>query len=145
MDILAAVGPVLAAVSILIGVYVFRRQMNAQLFVEYTKRYEQVMLSYPEGLRDTRLDSMGVPPPESPELTVAILRYLNLCSEEFYLWERGYLSGDIWRIWESEIRRTLASPLYRREWRKVQAEFASYGEFAKYVADAQRTVVQLVA
>lgn len=141
MGTLTVLGLVLTAVSILIGVYVFRRQMNAQLFLDYTKRYEEVMRSYPEGSRNSRLDSAGVPPPESPELTAAILRYLNLCSEEFYLWKRGYLSGDIWGIWETEMRRTLASPLCRREWPRVQAEFSSYEEFAKYVADAQRCAV----
>jgi hypothetical protein len=128
----------LTAASVLWGVYVYRRQMNAQLFVEYTKRYEEVMRSYPEGVRKLRLDSGAEPPPESEELSSAILRYLNLCSEEFYLWKRGYLAGDIWRIWEGELKRTLSSPLYRRGWRKLASEFESYREFADYVGEAQR-------
>lgn len=138
MELLTTLGLFLTAASILFGVYVFRRQMNAQLFLEYTKRYEEVMRSYPADDRSTRLDSDGEPPSESAELTAAILRYLNLCSEEFYLWRRGYLSTDIWRIWEGEIRRTLASPLYRREWPQLVAEFAAYDEFVRYVRDAQR-------
>jgi hypothetical protein len=137
MDLLTALGLFLTAASILIGVYVFRRQMNAQLFLEYTKRYDEVMRSYPSDLRSARLHSGGEPPPESTELTAAVLGYLNLCSEEFYLWKRGYLSTDIWRIWEGEMRRTLASPLYRREWPKLRAEFATYDEFTRYVLDAQ--------
>ena len=138
MDYLTSLSLVVAATSVLWGVYVYQRQMNAQLFIEYTKRYDQVMQSYPEGVRRIRLHSEGEPPPESGELSAVVLRYLNLCSEEFYLWKRGYLAPDIWRIWVQEMRRTLASPLYRREWPKVASEFESYREFSDYVAEAQR-------
>ena len=137
MDLLTTLGLFLTAASILFGVYVFRRQMNAQPFLEYTKRYEEVMRSYPGDLRSARLHTDGEPPPESTELTAVVLKYLNLCSEEFYLWKRGYLSTDIWRIWEGEMLRTMASPLYRREWPKLRAEFAAYDEFASYVESAQ--------
>jgi hypothetical protein len=137
MEFLNAISPLLTFISIFIGIYVYWRQMNAQLFIEYAKRYEEIMGSYPDGARGFRLHSDGEPLPESSELTTAVLRYLNLCSEEFYLWQRWYLSGDIWRIWENEMRRTLASPLYRREWQKVKDEFASYPEFAEYVSKSQ--------
>ena len=128
-----------AASGLLIGVYVYRRQMNAELFLAYTKRYEGVMESFPGASRSHRLRLDGDPPPESEELTAAVLRYLNLCSEESYLCKRGYLARDIWRIREEELRRTLRSPLLRREWARVRREFGAYTEFARYVDDNQRT------
>ena len=112
--------------------------MNAQLFLEYTKRYEEIMRSYPSEARNARLDLSGQAPPESEDLSAVVLRYLNLCSEEFYLCRKKYLSRDIWQIWERELRRTLRSPLLKREWQKLKVEFASYSEFAEYVETAQR-------
>ena len=125
------------AFGLFLGIVVYRRQMNAQVFLEYTKRYEDVMDSFPESARAARLDISSDPPPESPELTTAVLRYVNLCSEEFYLCKRRYLSKEIWRIWESELKRSLRSPLIRREWAKLGKEFSSYPEFVEYVTQAQ--------
>ena len=136
---LATIASILvAALSLLFAVWVYRRQMNAQLFLEYTRRYEQIMESLPPEERSARLDTTGDPPPESTAVTTAALRYLNLCSEEFYLWRRGYLAGDIWRIWEAEMERTLRSPLLQREWSKLRSEFSSYSDFARYVDSIQR-------
>ena len=47
MEIFNLLGFVLTTGSVLLAIYVFRRQMNAQLFLEYTKRYEQIMEAYP--------------------------------------------------------------------------------------------------
>lgn len=111
--------------------------MNAQLFLEYTSRYELIMSSFPAEARSARLDSSGHPPEQSEDLTTAVLRYLNLCSEEFYLWKRKYLARDIWNIWESELQKTLQSKLLLREWESLRREFESYPEFVEYVERAQ--------
>jgi hypothetical protein len=67
----------------------------------------------------------------------AVLRYLNLCSEEFYLCRCGYLAREVWDIWEAELDRTLWSPIVRREWPELKREFAAYPEFAAYVDERQ--------
>lgn len=134
----AFVSALAAFFAILAAIWTYKRQMNAQVFLEYTARYENVMASFPtDGLR-ARLDLDGQPPEASEQLTLAALRYLNLCSEEFYLWRRGYLAKDIWLIWEAELKRTLRSPLFLREWKSLRREFQSYPEFLEYVDAAQR-------
>lgn len=49
-----------------------------------------------------------------------------------------YLSRHVWRIWEAELKRTLASTLVRREWTRLREEFHSYPEFVEYLEKAQR-------
>ena len=131
------VGVLLTAGGIFLAVRVYRRQMNAQLFLAYTQRYDEIMGAFPADARGLRLDLDGAPPPESPELRLAVLRYLNLCSEEFHLHRQGFLARDIWRIWEAELERTLASPLLRREWPALRREFSATAEFARYVERVQ--------
>jgi hypothetical protein len=123
--------------GLLVAIFVYKRQTNAQIFMEYTRRYEEVMGGLPSHARTARTNSGAVVPPSSDELTYQMLRYLNLCSEEFYLRKRGYLAAEIWGIWEGELRRTLATPLLRREWTTLRQEFASYPEFQRYVDAAQ--------
>ena len=72
------------AAGVVTGVLFYWRQCNAQIFLEYTKRYDEVMNKFPADARRTRLDLFAEPSPESEELTLAVLRYLNLSSEEYY-------------------------------------------------------------
>ena len=128
--------------SVLLGIYLgirtYKRQSNAQIFIEYTGRYEKIMEFFPPQAISVRLDSAGSPPEESQELTLAALKYINLCSEEFYLYTRKYLKKEVWLIWEEELKRTLSSPLYCREWPKLKVEFEAFPEFLTYVENIQK-------
>jgi hypothetical protein len=89
--------------------------MNAQLFLEFTKRFEEVMQSFPKNTWPSRLNIEGKPPQKSKALSLSVLRYLNLCSEEYYLCQKGWLYKKTWEIWERELIRTLRTPLFLRE------------------------------
>lgn len=125
LDIVTAFGPIGA---LLVGIGVYRRQMNAQMYLEYTKRCDQIMRCFP---REVRLDLAGAAPGSVDQLL--LLRYLNLCSEEFCMWKNWYLSRRVWRIWEEEIKRFLRSPLARAGWKELRKEFDSFEQFQKYV------------
>jgi hypothetical protein len=109
-----------------------RRQMNAQVFMKYTERYEHVLDQFPPDALKARLDTRLLPP-QSDKLSLCVLKYLNLCSEEYYLLQRGYLAKDLWSIWELDLRRTVASPVVQREWPNLRDEFVSHPAFLKYV------------
>jgi len=115
-----------------------RKQTNIQAFLAYTERFERVMEAFPAEACQARFDLEQTLPLESEDLTGAVLRYLNLTSEEFYLWKRGYLDTQVWQIWEREIQRMLRSPLFRREWPKLVTEFTSFQEFIDYIRNVQR-------
>jgi hypothetical protein len=76
-------------------------------------------------------------PPSSDQLKVCLLKYLNLCSEEYYLWRHGYLSKAVWAVWEGDLKRMIASPLMQRAWDDLQAEYVSHPDFMKYVERIQ--------
>lgn len=59
----------------------FSKQLNAQVFTTYTERYDRIMEELPDGFRvdsDSGIDDI------SNEDRKNILRYLNMCSEEFF-------------------------------------------------------------
>lgn len=128
----------LALGGFLWGVLVYHRNMNAQLFIAYTKRYDEVMEAFSAACDgDCPTDLFVSPPPRSQRLTAAVVRYLNVCSQEFYLHRRRYLANDIWSIWEAEIERNLAGDLLQREWPALREEYASFSEFRAYVDGLQ--------
>jgi hypothetical protein len=137
--LIASIVTAVASVGFVVAMLqTYKGQMNAQVFVDLNARYDDVLQSFPQSAWDARFSLDRVLPPESAELTLAVLRYLNLSSEEYYLYKRGILRRDVWSIWEGEIVRTLRSPLLRREWATLASEFVSYPEFARYVEQVQR-------
>jgi hypothetical protein len=129
-----------AVAAFLWGVKSYRDQMNAQLFLEFTRRFEEVMQSFPKNVWSSRLNIEGKPPPKSKAVSLSALRYLNLCSEEYYLRQKRWLYRETWEIWERELLRTLQTPLFLREWKTLSSEFESYPEFKEYVDNAQKAV-----
>ncbi|NOG66455.1 MAG: hypothetical protein HND46_23845 [Chloroflexi bacterium] len=125
------------------GVKSYNQQMNTQVFLTYTQRIEQIMDSFPKDAWDFRLDLEQLPKP-SLELSTSVLKYLNLCSEEYYLWQKKLLASDLWNIWEGELNRTLRSPLFVREWKSLAKEFEFYPEFRQYVENIQNQAGQVV-
>lgn len=137
-DVLQLCGLLFTAGGVLWGVWSYRGQMHAQLFLHFTQRYDEILQSFPDSGREFRLSVDGDLPAESADLRLAVLRYLNLCSEEFYMKEQKLLPPKVWEYWQAELERTLRSPLVQREWPYLKSEFASYGEFRLYLEGLRR-------
>jgi hypothetical protein len=123
---------------VVVAVQTYKEQMNAQIFSEMNQRYDEISKEFPKDAWESRFNLETALPKPSEELTLCALRYLNLSSEEFYLYKRKYIRKDVWKVWEGEMVRTLRSPLYRREWKTLVNEFISYPEFYQYVEDVQK-------
>src|SRR5437868_4789703 len=98
----AVVSAATAVVAVLRASRAFYRGAELQAFLALTLRYEQIMSTMP----DARLTKDWSE--DEDEHRTLRLTYLNLCSEEFYLWKTGLLSSVVWGIWEKEMRSTLA-------------------------------------
>jgi hypothetical protein len=108
--------------------------------MKYTERYERILEQFPETALAARFDSRALPP-ESSQLRLCVLKYLNLCSEEFYLRTQGYLPEALWSIWEVDLKRIIGSPLLQREWPYLRTEFLSHRPFLQYVERVQAECV----
>jgi hypothetical protein len=61
------------------------------------------------------------------------MKYLNLCSEEYYLSKNGYLAKSVWAVWEGDLKkRRIASPVLQGEWANLRAEYLSRPDFVQY-------------
>jgi hypothetical protein len=136
IQIATLVSVILGFLGLMNAVNSYRRQMNVQILMKYTERYEHILEQLPEDAFTGRFDA-SVLPAESPQLTRCVLKYLNLCAEEYYLTCHHYLSGSLWKIWEGDLKRVLRSPLLEREWRRLRTEFVSNREFLAYVERVQ--------
>ncbi|BBX34844.1 hypothetical protein MMAG44476_34731 [Mycolicibacterium mageritense DSM 44476 = CIP 104973] len=129
---IALASAVIALLALAVAAWTFRQGAELNAFLVFTERYEKIMSELPHEAR--------LHPEWNPEVDkdFAIrLRYLNLCSEEFYLKKRCLLSARVWGIWKTEMTSTLASRPYRDAWQQLRPHFSSYPEFSEFVDDCQ--------
>jgi hypothetical protein len=131
-----AAGVICTFLSLAFAIRSVRRQINAEILMKYTERYEHILDKFPQDALFGRFDSRALPPP-SAQLTLCLLKYLNLCSEEYYLWKNGYLAKSVWTVWEGDLKRMIASPLLQRAWPLLRAEYLSHRDFVEYVERIQ--------
>jgi hypothetical protein len=127
----------LTAAAVFVTLRGLRDQLWLQTFTDYTRRYLDVIEGLPDAAR--------LPPSEwSPDLVSAedrrtidrsIRRYLNLCSEEFYLHDRGRIDRRTWDVWRDGMRATMALPAFQDGWVRLGPDYGYYGEFHRFMAD----------
>lgn len=107
------------------------KNLGVNAFIAYTNKYHNIIETFPKDTWFKRFDD--TPPHNTIELRLAILKYLHLCNEEFYLFERGLISNKIWSVWGNEIKLDLNSTLIKREWNSLSSYFEGYPEFLAFV------------
>ena len=115
-----------------------RRQLNAQMFIEFSNRFQQLLRTFPkEAWLANHAASLPLPP-SSSELTECTLYCIHFVADVYYLHRGGYVSAKLWRLWERDIKRTLTGPVFQRELRAVEIEFSQDSEFLGYLRSLMR-------
>jgi hypothetical protein len=108
------------------------------MFIEFSGRFQALLRLFPtEAWLANRNPSQPLPP-SSKELTDCTLYCIQFIADVFYLNKGGYISKQLWMLWEREIKRTLSGPVIQREWETVAAEFADNGDFLQYIEKLMR-------
>jgi hypothetical protein len=122
-------------VGVLVTLKGVRDQLWLQMFSEYTRRYQEIVRELPSESRDPdgtfnfeQLDAR-----EKGTVLNAARGYLNLCSEEYYLFRRGRIDKETWLIWRDGIEEVLRLPWLRQTWSLLRHEYASFQPFCAFL------------
>ncbi len=125
-----------------LGIYVAlrnqRRQLNAQMFIEFSNRFQQLLRTFPKEAWMANHSASLPLPPSGPQLTECAIYCIHFVADVYYLHLGGYVSAKLWRIWEREIKRTLTGPVFQRELAAVEIEFSQDNEFLVYLGGLMR-------
>ena len=119
-----------------------RRQLSAQMFIEFSGRFQELLRLFPTDAWLANLNPSQPLPRASQELTDCTLYCIQLIADVYQLHKGGYISKSLWMLWEREIKRTLIGPVFRREWDGVAAEFAYNRDFLLYINDLMHSGLQ---
>ena len=102
---------ILTLVSILFALRQLRsvsQQLTIQNFSDYTKRYQEIILSLPENVND-------------------------MSFEEYWLNQNGLIWKPIWTIWSGGMKTACSRPAFRQAWQIIGND-SDYGvEFHQFI------------
>lgn len=107
--------------------------MKKQFFSEYTKRYQDIILNFPENINDNdftydKLDD------QTRNKTMRYMRvYFDLCSEEFFLQKNNDIDEKVWKEWKEGIKWAYNKPAFILAWEKVTKESNFFVEFKEFI------------
>jgi hypothetical protein len=108
-------------------------QIKHNFFAEYTKRYQEIILHFPENINDNnfRYDELEK---EIKDKTMRYMRvYFDLCSEEYFLKNKGVLDEDVWSDWQEGMISTFNKPAFKIAWKQVTQDSDFYKEFKNFI------------
>jgi hypothetical protein len=124
---------ILGSLGIWIAMINQRKQLNAQMFITISGRFQELLRLFPtEAWLANRNPSQPVPP-RSHEITDCTLYCLQLIADVYHLRQGRYISDQLWYAWEREIKHILEGRIFRREWEWLGVEFTHNERFLNYI------------
>lgn len=123
-DILVQLGQVgtliLGSLGVWVAMFNQRRQLNAQMFIEMSRRFQDVLRMFPtEAWLANRSPSAPLPPP-SQEITDCTLYCIQLVADVYHLRQGRYISKRLWSAGSAKSgthRKVLSSSGSEGRWR----------------------------
>jgi hypothetical protein len=112
---------------------IFNDQLRLNFFAEYTKRYQEIMLNLPLNISDKKFDYDKLSKKEREKTLKYIRSYFDLCSEEYDLWNSGYIEERIWKNWEEGIEFAFSKKAFRDAWELINLGTVYYSDFSKWI------------
>jgi len=141
---LVQVGPlVLGSVGIWVALLNQRRQLNAQMFIEFSARFQELLRMFPTDAWLANVNPSRPLPPQSQDVRDCTLYCIQLVADVYHLHQAGYITKRLWLLWEREIKHALTGPVFRREWEGISAEFANNPDFFLYISTLIRSKRQI--
>ncbi|MBE3143951.1 MAG: hypothetical protein IMZ61_08515 [Planctomycetes bacterium] len=116
-----------------------RRQLKLHNFTEYTKRYQEIILHFPENINERKYRLSGLSK-EARNQTLRYMRaYFDLCSEEYSLHQRRYIDSDFWSLWKSGMTVAFSKAAFKQSWSIIKKDTVFDSDFVGFVKDHMPT------
>ncbi len=129
---------VLGSLGVWVAMINQRRQLNAQMFIEMSGRFQELLRLFPTEAWLANRNSSQPLPARSQEITDCTLYCFQLIADVYQLRQGRYISNKLWSAWEREIKHTLAGRIFQREWEGLEVEFSHNEQFLRYISALMR-------
>ncbi len=132
---LAIIGLIITIVNNRKQLKIYNEQLKLNFFADYTKRYQEIILNFPENINRKDFNYQNIPD-EIKNKTLRYMRaYFDLCSEEYDLYREGYISEKVWRNWEEGIEFAFSKKAFIDAWELLKFDAIYYPEFTSWITE----------
>lgn len=133
--VVSIAGVIATLLAIVFGFRGIHNQLWLSMFSEYAKRYSEIMdaLPFEARHRGSGFDARALPDYQQKRFLSAIRNYLNLCSEEFWLKEKGLIDGRTWEVWIKGMGQVAELPCFDFAWESLKSEWTYFEEFCVFM------------
>jgi hypothetical protein len=130
------IGVLVAIVAIWLQLRKLNQQLMLQHFADYTKRYQEIILRFPE---DINTPTFQVKPHSNYESLMRNMRaYFDLSFEEWYLNSRRLIDACIWSVWQGGMKAAMSKPAFQQSWAIIRQDSRFGSEFEAFLDELQR-------
>lgn len=127
---------VITGIALWFTISSFKKQLQLNFFADYTKRYQEIVLNFPESInsKEFELDKLEA---LVRDKTLRYMRaYFDLCSEEYYLWKQRSIDTSTWQEWETGMKFAFSKPAFQQAWRVLGLDTIYYGKFSEFMSES---------
>jgi len=110
------------------------RQIRLQNFSDYTKRYQEIILHFPEDINRPDFTLHGRQ--DYPETMRYMRAYMDLCYEERYLHQQKLIDRDFWRVWRIGMETAFSKPAFQQAWTIIKTDSNFGTDFERFVDES---------
>jgi len=97
-------------------------QLKLQNYIEYTKRYQDIIINFPEDINEPSFDMQALDQ-GTYDKTMRYMRvYFDLCFEEYYLHQEKLIDDNIWSTWEGGMIFAFSKSAFKQAWQKIKTD-----------------------
>jgi len=108
------------------------RQTRMHSFAEYTRRYKDIVLKFPEDINDKDF-VLDKERKDYDDVMRYMRAYYDLCFEEWYLHGKGDIGDDYWEIWRGGMKTAFSKPAFQQAWQIMQSDTNFGCKFSDFV------------
>jgi hypothetical protein len=115
------------------------KQIKLQHYSEYTKRYQEIMLQFPEDINqvDFQLSSERK---DYGHVMRYMRAYFDLSFEEWDLNNKNLIEPQFWETWMMGIRTALSKPAFQQAWEKIKSDSTFGSSFEAFIETCKNHV-----
>ena len=108
------------------------KQLVTQQFAEYTRRYQEIIVNFPENINESNFDFEKLKLSTYNKTMRHMRLYFDLCFEEWLLYENKFIDKLIWDVWSDGMRTALNKAAFKQAWQIVLSSNTRYGDKFEY-------------
>ncbi|ACB74607.1 hypothetical protein [Opitutus terrae] len=122
MAVVTALGIIIAIDSSRTQLKTFNDQLRLNFFADYTRRYQEIMMSLPENINEPGFEFEQLEKDTRSQAMKSMRAYFNLCSEEFHLAREEHIDAAVWAMWSAGMSHAMTKKSFQDVWRTIQKD-----------------------